>query len=283
MSSPINFVLDNFHTTITLDVSGTMLGLLYTLDASADAVYQINKARVQDAFQFQSDASDVIDASGSDIKFYLDETNFWDAGFKYNPADSQMVSGSGSHGPVGSGFDANKNMVCHDFVRYIAESLFNTHHGVDLLDNELELLTDVRLKSKTVWTNMETELAKYNDLSGTGESGVTLLDDSSGKKYSTDDNSNSIVRKLYEQMINSPSGRSRFKGGYVTGLRQGLPFQIDDQIEIKLTIHPQGDQHNLTAVPALGGRAYKIIYKIVASPTNEARASNENNLHLVRV
>jgi hypothetical protein len=272
------FVLDNFHTNINLDVSGYLFGESYTIDASADAVWEVSTDKVKEAFQFQSDASDVIDASGSDIKFYLNETKFWDAGFKYNAADSQIVPGVGTPGPIGSGYNANKSKVCHDFVRYIAKSLFNTEHAVDLLDNELELLENIREKSVAVWDNMQAEMNKYNDEDGTGDAGVTLLTDGSSKKYSTNDNTGSIVRKLYEQMINIPAGRTRFN--VVTGLRQDLPFEHGDQIEIKLTINAESNQHTLTGVSPLGGRSYRIIYKLSANPTNEDRAADESVDHL---
>jgi len=277
---PLIFVLDNFHTNINLDVSGYMFGESYTIDASADAVWEVLTAKVKEAFQFQSDASDVIDASESDIKFYLDETKFWEAGFQYNAADSQIVPGVGTPGPIGSGYNANKSKVCHDFVRYISKSLFNTEHAVDLLDNESELLENIREKSTAVWDNMQAEMDKYNDVNGTGDAAVggspavDLLTDGSSKKYSTNDNTGSIVRKLYKQMINIPAGRTRFNA--VTGLRQDLPFEDGDQIEIKLTINAESNQHELTGVSPLGGRSYRIIYKLSVNPTNESRAADES-------
>lgn len=281
--APINFVLNNFETVINLDISGTMLGEIFTaIDASANAVIEIDLAVAKSAFQFQSDSSDVLNDVTSDIKFYLSETNFWNAGFKYNAADANVVAG-GTPGPIASGFDLNKSMVCHDFVRYIAEQLFNTHHGVDLLDNELELLTDIRKKSRDVWTKMQTEVAKYKDIAGTGDGSLLLSTDSAGNSYSSDAHSESITRRLYEQMIYTLAGKERFKGPIITGVRQDLPFEVDDTIEIKLTINPESNQHTLTNVALpLGGRSYKIVYKLKASPAYPARDVNEGALYATR-
>lgn len=270
---PINFVIDNFETIINLDVSGSMLGEVYTIDASANAEIEIDLALAKQAFQFQADSSDVINVPASDIKFYLSNSNFWNAGFEYNASDANVVLG-GSVGPIASGFPLDKNMVCHDFVRYLAEKLFNTHHGVDLFDNELQLLDNIRDKAQLVWTKMQTEVNKYRDDTGTDPG---LETDAVGNKYSTDAVTDSITRKLYEQMIYTLAGKERFKGPIITGVRQDLPFEVDDTIEIKLTIVPEGNQHDLTNVAGpLGGRSYKIIYKFKSSPTYPVRAADEN-------
>jgi hypothetical protein len=263
--APLNFVIDNFETSITLDVCGIMVGQSYLIDASAHALLNVMTSKLKQSFAIQSDSSDVLNAADSDLKFYLGVDSFWDAGFGINPADADVAASGGSLGPIASGFTSDKNMVCHDFVRFIADKLFNTHHGVDLLDNERELLDDIRKQARDVWTTMASEVNKYGD--GTSVGSGTHLDmktDASGLKYSQNDLSESIVRKVYVQMINSASGRERFKTGVVSGSKFSLPFEDNDTIEIKITINPESNQHTLTNVPSLGARSYKIIYKLVA-------------------
>jgi hypothetical protein len=279
----INFVLENFETVINLDVSGTMLGEIFTaIDASACAEIQIDLAMAKEAFQFQSDSSDVLNASSSDVKFYLNEDNFWNCGLKYNVADGNLVAG-GATGPIASGFATNKNMVCHDFVRYLSEQLFNTHRAVDLFDNELELLNDIRDNARAVWDTMEVHVNRYKEDGGTGHGGISLENDSASLLYSTNDHTESITRRLYEQMIYTASGRDRFKN-IITGAKQGLPFAVNDTIEIKLTINPQADQHTLvTGVSALGARTYKIIFIMKDIPSYVSRDPNEGFLHLAKV
>lgn len=266
----INFIIDNFETNISLDVSGTMLGEPDSFDASSNAIIEVDLALVKQAFQFQSDASEVLNLAPTDVKFYLSETPFWNSGFKYNVADADEQMG-GTVGPIATGYPSNKNMVCHDFIRFLSLRLFNTYNGVDLFDNEKDLLDDIRLKSVDVWTKMESELAKYNDFDGTH---IDLKTDSAGKKYSTNEVIDSIVRKLYEQMISTLSGRERFKN-MITGDRQDLPFQADDTIQIKIIINPESNQHLLTNVGALEPRSYKIIYKLKDSPVAPSRDNLE--------
>ena len=163
-------------------------------------------------------------------------------------------------------------MVCHDFVRYLADKLFNTHHGVDLLDNEAELLENIRLKATKVWDNMNTVVDQYKD------DNITLTNqDANGDYYTTNIDTDSIVRKLYEQMIYTLAGKERFKGPIITGVRQDLPFEVDDTIEIKLIINPQPDQHTLTNVSVLGPRTYKIIYVLKSIPVGPARDNPEGS------
>lgn len=269
---PLNFVIENFETTIYLDVSGTMLGESFFIDASAHATIEVDLNKVRSAFQFQSDSSDVLNSPDDDVKFYLKESDFWSAGFRYNAADAQLLSTGGTTGPIAVGFPPNKSMVCHDFVRYLADKLFNTHHGVDLLDNEAELLENIRLKATKVWDNMNTVVDQYKD------DNITLTNqDANGDYYTTNIDTDSIVRKLYEQMIYTLAGKERFKGPIITGVRQDLPFEVDDTIEIKLIINPQPDQHTLTNVSVLGPRTYKIIYVLKSIPVGPARDNPEGS------
>ena len=286
--APLNFVIDNFETVINLDVSGIMVGEAFAIDASDHELHLVSTASLKQSFRIQSDSSDVLNVDDSDIKFYLDTDSFWNAGFGVNPADADVQSTvpSGGTGPIASGFPANKNMVCHDFVRYIAEQLFNTHHGVDLLDNERELLIDIRDKARGVWTKMETELALYGDGVALSVAGThpDMKTDSAGAKYSQNDLSTSIVRRVYEQMINSAEGRARFKTGVVSDSLFSLPFEDNDTIELKLIINVEPDQHTLTNLgSSIGPRSYKIIYKLASSGVTPTRDADEDSAYLTRL
>ena len=284
--APINFVLNNFETAINLDVSGIMVGQLLSIDASAHALLYVSRDKLRESFRIQSDSSDVLNVADSDIKFYLGTNSFWGAGFGINPADAYLQPG-GSTGPIASGFDLNKSMVCHDFVRYLAQKLFNTHHGVDLFDNERELLANIRDKARGVWTTMETEVNKYGDGVGLGVAGshADMKTDSAGAKYSQRDLDTSIVKRLYDQMINSADGRARFKTGVVSDVPFSLPFENGDTIEIKLIINSQADQHNLTNLAdPIGPRTYKIIYEVMSNDplTVPIRDAAEDSAYLTR-
>lgn len=290
-TDPIDFIIEKFETEITMDLCGNFIGTLLSMTVSAEAIIEVDLAKVKEAFQFQTDAADVINASASDIKFYWKEAPFWDACFNINPADAKMQSTVSlpdiTDGPIASGYDDNKSLVCHDFVRFLAKGLFNTHHGVDLFDNERELLDDIRSNARDVWTKMEAELAKYNDVDG-AISGVDLPKDSAGDAYSTFAETDSVTKKLYEQMIYTSGGKKRFIAGSGMisddGTRQPLPFQENDTISLKLIINPEANQENLTGVADFGARSYKIKYvmKVDPPPTNVARDTNELPNYKVR-
>jgi hypothetical protein len=288
-TTPIDFILDNFDTTITMDLCGNFAGILESMTASAEAIIQIDLNSAKLAFQFQTDASDVVNDNPNDVKFYLNATKFWDACFNLNPADAEVQNvgptATITTGPIATGYDANKSKVCHDFVRFLALGLFNTHHGVDLFDNEQQLLENIRKEAADVWTTMNNELLKYNEASGTGD-GVILETDSAGLKYSTFVHADSITKKLYEQMIYTLGGKKRFISGdgmiSNSGVKQALPFQEYDTISLKLIINPEADQENLTGVADFGSRSYRIKYVLKNSPNNVPRANDELNTYLVR-
>lgn len=280
-STPIDFILNNFDTDITLDVCGNFAGVLYSMTASAEAIIEVDLALVKEAFQFQSDASDVLNGPASDLKYYVKSDSFWLANFNRNAADAAVqptISSSITTGPIASGYDVDKSFVCHDFVRFLAEGLFNTHHGVDLLDNEEELLHDIRDNAREVWDTMNLELTKYNDVDGTGMAG-SLNVDGVGAYYSNDVESENLTKKLYEQMIYTLSGKQRFIVGPTTisdsGLRQPLPFQEGDSISLKLNVSPAAGQEDLTGVANFGSRSYRIKYVLKASPVNVGRSNTE--------
>lgn len=291
--SPIDFIIDNFNTEITMDLCGNFAGVLYSMTVSAEAIIQVNLDKVKEAFQFQTDASDVLNSPVTDMKFYWNENAFWDACFNLNAADAEMQPTISSPlilpGPIGTGYDADKSFVCHDFVRFLALGLFNTHHGVDLFDNEYELLNDIRDNARAVWTTMTNELVKYNDVNGDG-GGVTgygvLPKDLNNDSYATSIYTDNVTKKLYEQMIYSSGGKKRFIAGTGmisdSGAKQPLPFQDGDTISLKLIINPEAGQETLTGVSDFGARSYKIKYVLKNTPTKVARDTFENGAFLVR-
>lgn len=289
-TTPIDFIIENFETTINMDLCGNFAGVLASMTASAEAIIEVDLNSAKLAFQFQTDASDIINENPTDVKFYLNAGSFWDACFNLNAADAvvQNVGPTASitTGPIATGYDADKSFVCHDFVRFLALGLFNTHHGVDLFNNEAQLLNNIREKAAMVWTNMTTQLDMYNDTSGTGEPLKPLIDDSAGVSYSTFAHTDSITKKLYEQMIYTLGGKQRFIAGSGmisdSGVKQPLPFQEDDTISLKLIIHPATGQNDLTGVPDFGARSYRIKYVLKNSPNRIPRATDEFSAYLVR-
>lgn len=304
MSIPIDFILEPFATSITLDACATLFGQSFTLDASAVADLYVDVSLFRSAFQFQTDASDVIDASSSDIKFFVDRRTFWSYDVSYgvdiNPADAIL-----SLNPILSAPD-NKMMVCHDFTRHLALKLFNTAHGVDLFDNELDVLTDIRSKARKAWYQIDSVLARYdvslytygnaNDYnnSNTNANLTTsifvpvevppLVDPFPDRKkstglygnkyYSIYDASNVATTNPCKLLFDQISAKqpARFLDISNNADIQPLPFKEGDTISFKLIINPHTDQHSLTGTTQIPARSYKIKYVLTG-----------NNLHSLTV
>jgi hypothetical protein len=275
-ATPINFIIDNFETAITLDVSGNLFKSLVTMDVSGVADLYVDLSLVRSAFQIQTDASDVINASSSDIKYFINRDIFWNYdtshSFAINPADAIYNFADSSVNIMNATDTPQKNMVCHDFVRFIASKLFNTPYGTDLFQNELELLNDIRDNSQKVWFTIDKELAKYDVVdrpalsSVVGYDGVNfesqVLHDGtySGWKWYSNDVSGNISKKMLDQMAyNNPA---RLRNIANTTEIQPIPFVENDTISLKLTVNPADGQETLTGVPPLGARTYRIRYKL---------------------
>lgn len=280
--TPINFIIDNFETTIDLDVCGNLLKSELFMDVSAVADLYIDASLVRLAFQFQTDASDVLsDLDSTDIKYFIDRDSFWNYdnahSFSINAADAQINSGlTLSLVPImnGSG-EPTKNMVCHDFVRFLASKLFNTPYGVDLFENELELSYNIRNKARNVWGTIDRELSKYdvvehlNLASTVSENEIDFVPQETPRgsygpdswKYYTNADGDNITKKILEQMAqHNPARLTTIKN---TTDIQPIPFINGDTISLKLTIFPASKQEELTGVPAFGGRSFKIRYTLV--------------------
>jgi hypothetical protein len=94
-----------------------------------------------------------------------------------------MMNKTESAGMLGTTelFSENKMLAKHDFLRYIAFSLFNTIHGVDLFRNEFDLLENSTYMGETVRNNIEGILSGISTTSGD----ESMPYDASGNKYLT--------------------------------------------------------------------------------------------------
>lgn len=275
----VNFVLDYLSSSVTMDICGAIHSAeIPLLDVSATAVFEISLDDLKSVFQFQTDSNDVVNLPESDIKYLVDLASWPDL----NPANA-MLDHTLSASPIAvantnGNLAANKMMVAHDFTRYLASKLFNTHFAVDLFDNELELLNDLRYicgnsAEGHTWYDI---MAKLTKVSKNGDhAGLQQLDGETSK-YMTNatDSSDNLCKVLFDQMMTTE--KARFADiSLGADAFQPLPFQVDDTISFKLTIAPAEGQEALTGVEAFAPRSYAI--KIVAkeSASNTAVADNE--------
>jgi hypothetical protein len=154
---------------------------------------------------------------------------------------------------------ANKNLVKHDFVRYLAKCLFNTPHGVDLFSNEDALLTDLVQKGAAARVAIEASLTTV-DISNAAFG-------TAGSKYSTNALTTpaNFSRVLLRQVASVRP--SRFYEADVSGASgiQSVPFKNGDTISFKTSIAPASLQHDLTGrTGPFGPRVYQIKLVMVA-------------------
>jgi hypothetical protein len=243
----------------------------FTADVTANFPVELSVAR--DLFRFQSDAVDIMNAAETDIKYkvnYIQDTNQvdnipeqvlgsdWLAQATCNDGDQIYVDGTSG---------ASKNKVAHEFVRYLAHKLFNTHLGVDLFVNEEELVTELNKDARRALDATLTELTELNG----GDYCVKdfVIDDGTYKHPS---------QVILSKIIANDSDRLAdlqpyfIAGGDQSGDVAGtpaptfrMPLMVGDTVQFKLLVEPDATQHTLTQLAtAIVARSYKIQLTIVA-------------------
>jgi hypothetical protein len=257
-----------------MDVSGQIpIESIPVLDASANAtaVFEVSLADMQSCFQYQTDSSDITDVDSTDIRYYVNPAS-WPT---LNPANGMMnhaqstnqIAVSSSTGD----YPSNKMLVAHDFVRYLALKLFNTQYGVDLFNNEVDLLKGIRRicdesSAGHTWYDI---VSKINAVGTSGTNANIVGTD--GSKYMTnaDTSTANLGRALLQQLLGSVP--ERFSNINATDSAQPLPFQEGDSISFKLTIAPADGQEDLTGVAAFSARSYEIrLVMVSTTPSNTA-------------
>jgi hypothetical protein len=254
--SLINFTLPVLNRNFTLDICGGLAGEAPELmtDISAVAIYNLRLSDMRNVFKFQSDSFDVNDLSASDIKYYV-YMNSWPVDASLNPAHASMTTGGDT--PLilptdGVNVVANKNLVKHDFIRFLAKHLFNTPYGVDLFNNEEGLLADLSAKGRTAKDSIMGALHAVSAASAVGGT------DGSGNKYSlnTQDTNANICRELMRQIAGMAP--ARFATAHDISGVQSVPLVSGDTISFRVTIRAHPLQHNLTGRQPFNARVYKI-------------------------
>jgi len=270
--SSIDFVLDRFSAAYTLSQSATMFeGASITLaDVSATAVFYVSQADMQNVFKFQSDSFDINDLSSSDIRYFTYMSN-WPTGLVINPVNAMLDKGDSQNAIAAVGIP-NKMLVKHDFIRYLALKLFNTPSGVDLFNNESELISHLNSMGNASYQNdISGTLWKYATTASTAIDNTNfILDLSSGDRCTTDHftTNENICRELFNQILHSNKERFSDISLNTLGVRS-LPILDGDSISYRFTVFPKAGQNTITGVPAFGGRSYAIKLLVVTTATGQ--------------
>ena len=272
------------------------LGAAYSdTDASAerntgapdpDAVFYVKLSDMRAVFQFRrgSDTGtgtgdQVFDAS-SDIQYYVFR-KYWPTALNLNPSHAMLDRDESTGmlipgGGAGAGaFSADKSLVKHDFIRYIALNLFNTIHGVDLFRNEEDLRENLAYYGEVARVGIMSVL----DTVGTMSANIAMAVDGSGNRYSTNDDMTvtNISRELMRQIAVSAPGRLGAidaSGGGGGGGIQSIPLSENDTLNFKVVMETSPGQNALTNVAAIPARTYNI--KLIMKSSVEGAGAYAN-------
>lgn len=293
-TSVSHFVVSAFEQTIDLGVAGSIFSEpIPAIDVSAIAVIEVSLDTMRSVFQFQTDATDLNNLPESDIRYYVD-TDAWADLANVQPANAMLdhpesIGAISTTDPNGGVLAKDKMFVAHDFARYLALRLFNTPYGVDLFQNEDELMADIRTKCSAledggiVWKAIVEKLTAVNKENATGgsegDNGNYMVNPAEDADPA--EAQNNICRVLMLQMLNTQISRfqdittdNENQTGTV-GVLQGLPFVEGDSISFKLTVNPAADQELATGVEKFDGRSYEIRLRIAATPENTEPSDSE--------
>jgi hypothetical protein len=236
-------------------------------DYDATAVFYVKLSDMRAVFQFRrgtgtstSTSDQVFDAS-SDIQYYVFR-KYWPTALNLNPShamlDRNESAGMLVPGASATAYSADKSLVKHDFLRYIALNLFNTIHGVDLFRNEEDIRENLAYYGEVARVGIMAVL----DTVGTMSANISLAVDGSGNRYSTNEDTTvtNISRELMRQISVNAPGRlvAIDDAGGDVGVIQSVPLSENDTLNFKVVMEASPGQHALTNVAVIPARTYNI-------------------------
>jgi len=269
MSSSVDFVLDAFNTSSTLDVAGTIPASLPVQPVSTyTCKLDVQTSDVRNIFQFQTDATDITDLEGSDLTYHFNVNAIYDltngtAGVALNPADALMTAGA-SQGHAG---DASKTLVQHDFVRKLCKHYFNTEYMVDNLSNEEAVRQEIHNRGAADFMeNLVTKVYNAN--------GQTNEWDGSGNP------DNNLGKRVMEQIAWSNSIRLIASGAddtiSDTSGNQPIPFIDGDKIVCSWTLTENSEQKNTRGF--LADEMSSVLYRVELTLVSDGAQVNYTDL-----
>lgn len=259
--APLSFVLSSLNQSTQCVDGVTLSKFTDSLTYDATGVFYVNIADMKNVFGYQTDGIDMNNLAEHDIKYYVDMTK-WPKNLTLNPSHAMMFNAQST-----GGFDISdvlipdaKKLVKHDYIRYLANKLFNTTRAVDLMANELELNENLA-GNGSLFTSMNSrnilDILDSISTTSTGEHSA----DANGKKYLTNATliPTNIVRSIMEQINNmEPERFNNLSPDEANDLIRSVPFMVGDRLNFTLKIKAAANQHNLTKVQPIPDRTYLI-------------------------
>ena len=143
-------------------------------------------------------------------------------------------------------------LLKHDYIRYLSSKLFNTPHGVDLFNNETQLINDITDQGlNTVWRDISSILWTAKNAPG-------------GYYTNADNLKTNICRELLMQISQKTPERLKDLSSYYDGTLYQVPVLVGDSITFKFTMNPAANQEKLTGLSSIiPARSYAIKLIIV--------------------
>lgn len=282
----INFYIQQFNYSITM-TSGTFNKEepnIYASDSIAN--FYVKTQDIRNVFMFKSNSLDINETSISDIKYFV-RMSLWPNNLVINPCHAWVqhhheIANSDKYGTIPD----NRQLVKHDFIRYISKELFNTHLATDLFLNENVLKYDLAWKGHyKVWNDIKNTLHNVDTI----DLSVNLFNESMygidpiyGKYLTNDASGNeNLCRKLINQMMSVSPSRFKNLNDIAIDISNGyyyVPFMNNDSISFILTLNPANNQHKLVnRSNPIPPRTYKIQINIkddVVNSFNRIEGSN---------
>ena len=250
----IDFFLNaEFLSTATGLTAGTVTSGTTSDDASlydAKAGCNISLATAQSLFQFKTDSLDMSDTASEDILYKLNYTT------SATPLSADFVANT-LMTANGITIDNATKSIPHDFIGYLAQSLFGTSKGVDLFTNEEAMVTSVQTKSVEAFDARLVELAGYGDLTygGVKTDGTTTVTNGNPSKM------------VFNHIMTSDNARFADISSYKIGETDyfKMPISVGDSINFVLSITSPNDK-TIVGSPgtAIANRKYQIKMTVVA-------------------
>jgi hypothetical protein len=267
--STMNFVLNAFDDSVTLTTTATLPKFSPTaVSADADIELTVNVPLdvIRNTFYYRTD--DVISSDSAFVYHFVDMSAWSTFESDINPKNGTVVSNY---------YKAN-DAIGKDFLRDIAQQLFQTSLGVDLFTNEAAVIADIESKCDLIAAAISAKLSTVDQTNGSlGELAVDSTSAVVSRRsnlYMPDTSGDSnITRVLLNTLLDADTGKpSRFttvSDDAVAGAAgyYHVPFVAGDELHFKVTINSSETQFQLgTASVLLDERSYKV-RMIVAATT----------------
>ena len=243
--------MSNVQFNLSLDVSAdqtlaaTLAGAdLVVLDADSEMTISVTAGDLSGIFKFQTDSTDLTDASADDIKYACNSGEWPDLSF--GEAD---VTGS----KIGSVASASTKQ---DMLRHVANDIFGTHFGVDLISNEEAIQADI------VGRDGDLKTAILAALDATGGSTGTP----NTRAVSTGNYAKEVLDKLINEINSNDGDDARIRSTEMLANADGsnfhnFVFKSGDSLTFKVTYHPsEGDNspHGQVSTATMSKRSYLV-------------------------